>query len=76
MITRSTIRGFAAALATATLLAAAASAADAAVRAPTHGAAPVSSTTTANPQWGRGYGRGWCYWHPYACYRVQSTTSL
>ena len=22
--------------------------------------------------WGRGYGRygrGWCYWHPYACYR-------
>lgn len=19
--------------------------------------------------WGWGYGRGWCYWHPYACYR-------
>jgi hypothetical protein len=19
--------------------------------------------------WGYGYGRGWCYWHPYACYR-------
>ena len=20
---------------------------------------------------GWGYGRGWCYWHPYACYRAQ-----
>ena len=20
---------------------------------------------------GFGYGRGWCYWHPYACYRAQ-----
>jgi hypothetical protein len=19
--------------------------------------------------YGWGYGRGWCYWHPYACYR-------
>ena len=20
-------------------------------------------------RYGWGYGRGWCYWHPYACYR-------
>jgi len=27
---------------------------------------------TSNPEFGRGYGRGWCYWHPYACsYRNQ-----
>ena len=22
--------------------------------------------------YGYGYGRGWCYWHPYACYRTRS----
>ena len=21
--------------------------------------------------YGYGYGRGWCYWHPYACYRYR-----
>lgn len=31
-------------------------------------AGPVA--TQANWHGGRfGYGRGWCYWHPYACYR-------
>ncbi len=20
-------------------------------------------------RYGWGYGRGWCYWHPYSCYR-------
>jgi hypothetical protein len=36
-------------------------------------AAPVRVTTsTPAPSvrggYGWGYGRGWCYWHPYACY--------
>ncbi len=26
----------------------------------------VSSHPTQSLGWG--YGRGWCYWHPYACY--------
>ncbi len=31
-------------------------------------AGPVA--TQASWRGGRfGYGRGWCYWHPYACYR-------
>lgn len=79
MMSRSTIRGLAAALATATLLAGA-NGADAA-RAPSPvKSAPVASlptptqpvTTKPAPDFGRygwGYGRGWCYWHPYSCYR-------
>ncbi|HLH93003.1 MAG TPA: hypothetical protein VKX28_31655 [Xanthobacteraceae bacterium] len=31
----------------------------------------VITTTRAAYAYGRGYGRGWCYWHPYACYRAQ-----
>ena len=37
-------------------------------------AAPVRIVVASHPvqalSWGygRGYGRGWCYWHPYACY--------
>jgi hypothetical protein len=23
----------------------------------------------ASPNYGYGYGRGWCYWHPYLCHR-------
>jgi len=32
---------------------------------------PGAPTKTANPKrpaFGRGWGRGWCYWHPYSCY--------
>jgi len=33
---------------------------------------PVASQApnSQRPAWGygRGYGRGWCYWHPYRCY--------
>jgi hypothetical protein len=31
----------------------------------------VSSHPVKSLRWGGrgwGYGRGWCYWHPYACY--------
>ena len=68
MINRKTIRNVSAALAAATLLFAT-STADAArvIRGPT------GVTTTAKgpsaPNYGYGYGRGWCYWHPYVCYR-------
>ncbi len=31
------------------------------------GSQPGPITTQAS--WRGGYGRGWCYWHPYACYR-------
>jgi hypothetical protein len=68
MIDRNTGRTVAAALAAVALLLAAASAANAAhaVRSPTAG---VSATQPgrATPNWG--YGRGWCYWHPYSCHR-------
>lgn len=26
-------------------------------------------TTGGSPDFGRGYGRGWCYWDPYVCRR-------
>jgi hypothetical protein len=26
------------------------------------------STHVSSYRYGWGYGRGWCYWHPYACY--------
>jgi hypothetical protein len=29
---------------------------------------PSNSATASNWR-GSGYGRGWCYWHPYVCYR-------
>jgi hypothetical protein len=34
-------------------------------------AAPAWIVVTPHPEQapGWGYGRGWCYWHPYACYR-------
>ncbi len=31
--------------------------------------APVHTTSPKRGRYGWGYGRGWCYWHPYACYR-------
>ena len=59
------------ALAAAAVIVTLASGAQAASRAPVHGSAPVSGTTIKS-EWrgyGWGYGRGWCYWHPYSCYR-------
>ena len=38
------------------------------------GATTAPVRTSSHPESGRsyyGYGRGWCYWHPYACYRAQ-----
>jgi len=76
MMTLSTIR-VAAAIATATVLLAAAGGAEAAFSGPSHGTGtapishPVTPPTKAAPAYrgyGWGYGRGWCYWHPYACY--------
>jgi hypothetical protein len=33
-------------------------------------AAPVHVVAPApTPSYRWGYGRGWCYWHPYVCYR-------
>jgi hypothetical protein len=34
--------------------------------APTH---VITSTPAPSYRSGWGYGRGWCYWHPYSCYR-------
>lgn len=37
-------------------------------------AAPTPVVTTIHApsyRYGWGYGRGWCYWHPYRCYRAQ-----
>jgi hypothetical protein len=31
---------------------------------------PVATQASSRGN-GWGYGRGWCYWHPYACYRAQ-----
>ena len=73
MIDRSTLRTFSAALAAVALLLAAAGTADAARvnRSPAAGTTTAATTTTkpgqAAPNYG-GYGRGWCYWHPYRCY--------
>jgi hypothetical protein len=39
---------------------------------PTAGPTHVITSTpalVARSSYGWGYGRGWCYWHPYACYR-------
>ena len=33
----------------------------------TPSAHPQAASQTGHAAWG--YGRGWCYWHPYACYR-------
>ena len=30
--------------------------------------ARIVVTSHSGPALGWGYGRGWCYWHPYACY--------
>jgi hypothetical protein len=37
--------------------------------APAGDAAPAQTpgTGVASPDFGWGYGRGWCYWHPYVC---------
>ena len=74
MITRSTIRGLAASLATATLLFAATSTADAAFHAPMHGAVQFAPMRVAlfapyrRLDWGGyRYRYTWCYWHPRAC---------
>lgn len=37
-----------------------------------HEAAPVRAPARPVYSYGWGYGRGWCYWHPYACYRNQN----
>ena len=72
MIARSTIRGFAASLATATLLFAAPSAADAAFRAPMHGAAQFAPMRVAlfaaqrRPGWGRDRVYG-CVYRRWGC---------
>ena len=69
MINRTTSRVFAATLATALLLAAALPAGAAhAVRGPGAGTVTILPGH-ASPNYGYGYGRGWCYWHPYVCYR-------
>jgi hypothetical protein len=71
MITRNTHR-LAAALAAAALLLAAALPAGAAhaIRSPGTGTVTIQSVhASSNWRGGYGYGRGWCYWHPYVCYR-------
>jgi hypothetical protein len=67
MISRKTSR-LAAGLAATTLLLAAALPAGAAhaIRGSSAGTMTIASGH-ASPNWG--YGRGWCYWHPYVCYR-------
>jgi len=38
--------------------------------APAGNAASTQAATQgagASPDFGFGYGRGWCYWHPYVC---------
>jgi hypothetical protein len=39
---------------------------------PMGGGSPPIGHPAPTPNWwghgGYGYGRGWCYWHPYACY--------
>ena len=41
--------------------------------APVSNAAPTQiasqGNTGASPDFGWGYGRGWCYWHPYVCHK-------
>ena len=32
-------------------------------------AAAPAKIMTSKPGYGWGYGRGWCYWHPYVCHR-------
>jgi hypothetical protein len=71
MITRKISR-FAAAFAAAAISLTAALPASAApmMRGPAAGSVTIQSGH-ASPNWGGGYGygRGWCYWHPYVCYR-------
>lgn len=72
MTDRKTNRTLVATLAAAALLLAAASAANAAhvSRGPSAGVSMAQpGHTSPNFGYGHGYGRGWCYWHPYACYR-------
>jgi carbohydrate-selective porin OprB len=68
MIDRKANRTVTAALAAAALLLAAVGAANAAhvIRSPTAG---VSTAQPGHASPNYGYGRGWCYWHPYACHR-------
>ena len=70
MINRTTSRIFTATLAAAALLLAAAlpAAAAHALRGPGTGMVTIQQGH-ASPNYGYGYGRGWCYWHPYVCYR-------
>jgi hypothetical protein len=35
---------------------------------PITGAASTNAADAPGYRGGFGYGRGWCYWHPYACY--------
>jgi hypothetical protein len=62
MTGRNTLRNVSAALVATALVLAAASDANATRvnRSPTAG-----TTGQSAPRWG--YGRGWCYWHPYSC---------
>jgi hypothetical protein len=64
MTGRNTLRNVSAALVATALVLAAASDANATRvnRSPTAG---TSTTGQSAPSWG--YGRGWCYWHPYSC---------
>jgi hypothetical protein len=67
MTNRTTSRLTAALAAAALLLAAALPAgAAAAFRSPAAGRVTIQS---GHATLGWGYGRGWCYWHPYVCYR-------
>ncbi len=41
-----------------------------AIASPSAFAASLQGSHSASARtFGWGYGRGWCYWHPYACYR-------
>jgi hypothetical protein len=62
----STIR-IAAAVATAAVLLSATGGAQAASRGPSGGGFAPIKAAPAYRGYGWGYGRGWCYWHPYAC---------
>ena len=69
MIPRKTRRLAAPSAAAALLLAAALPAGAAhAFRSPGTGTVTSQSGHASNWRGGYGYGRSWCYWHPYLCY--------